>query len=69
MTAVDEHRKGYHGQLSPNIPPIAEILKANNYSTYLSGKWHLRLDNSYKSEVLKPNGSWPFQLGLDQSYA
>lgn len=68
MTAIDEHRESYRGQLSPNIPTIAEILKDNNYATYLSGKWHLTLDGSYKVESPKPNGSWPFQRGFDESY-
>ncbi len=69
MTVVDEHREAYRGQLSAAIPTIAEILKENNYYTYMSGKWHLTLDGSYKKGAEKPNGSWPFQRGFDESYA
>ncbi|TXD47363.1 sulfatase-like hydrolase/transferase [Polaribacter sp. IC073] len=69
MTAVDEHREAYRGQLSATIPTIAEILKDNNYYTYLSGKWHLTLDDSYKLGAVKPNGSWPFERGFNESYA
>ena len=35
MTAVDEHRPGYRGQISSKIPTIAEILKKNGYFGYL----------------------------------
>jgi len=64
MTAVDEHRPGYRGQISNDYPTIAEILKANGYSTYMSGKWHLTLDQSYG----KPNGSMPTQRGFERFY-
>lgn len=37
MTAVDEHRPGYRGQISNEYPTIAEVMKANGYRTYMSG--------------------------------
>ena len=64
MTAVDEHRPGYRGQISKEYPTIAEVMKAGGYSTYMSGKWHLTLDGSYG----KPNGSMPTQRGFDRYY-
>lgn len=69
MTAVDEHRPGYRGQLSDSVPTMAEILKKLGYGTYLSGKWHLTVDgNYYKVADPRPNGSWPGDRGFDQNY-
>ncbi len=67
MTAVDEHRDGYRGQLASGVPTIAEILKPLGYRSYMSGKWHLSLDPSFQKQK-SPNGSWPFQRGFDRSY-
>lgn len=64
MTAVDEHRPGYRGQISANIPTVAEVMKENGYATYMSGKWHVTLDGAFD----KPNGSYPTQRGFDQYY-
>lgn len=33
--------KGYQGYLNNNCVTIAEVLKQNGYSTYISGKWHV----------------------------
>lgn len=64
MTAVDEHRPGYRGEITGKIPTIAEVMKANGYSTYMSGKWHLTLDDAFDA----PNGSYPAQRGFDKYY-
>lgn len=64
MTAVDEHRPGYRGQINAKYPTIAEILKSHDYQTYMSGKWHITLD----SALGKPNGSFPTQRGFDRYY-
>lgn len=69
MTAVDEHRPGYRGQISGEVPTIAEILKDNGYSTYLSGKWHVTVDANYNGKVNpSSNGSWPRDRGFDEAY-
>lgn len=69
MTAVDEHRPGYRGQLTPDIPTLAELLRQNGYATAISGKWHLTLDLSYRGiENPKPNGSWPTERGFDRFF-
>lgn len=69
MTAVDEHRPAYRGQISADVPTIAEILKENGYSTYLSGKWHVTVDGNYHKKVNPtPNGSWPRERGFDEAY-
>lgn len=64
MTAVDEHRPGYRGQISADMPTIAEVFKSNRYATYMSGKWHLTVDGAFD----KPNGSYPAQRGFDKYY-
>ncbi len=64
MTAVDEHRPGYRGQIGNEYPTIAEILKANGYHTYMSGKWHVTVDGAFGT----PNGSYPVQRGFDRYY-
>lgn len=64
MTAVDEHRPGYRGQITKEIPTIAEVMKANGYGTYMSGKWHVTVDGAFDS----PNGSYPAQRGFDRYY-
>src|SRR5437868_929234 len=40
MTA-DLGRPGYRGHLNDRCVTIAEVLRADGYRTYLSGKWHL----------------------------
>lgn len=70
MTAVDEHREGYRGQLSTSYPTLAETLQQNGYKTYMAGKWHLTLDGSYNKQKgsAKPNGTWPTDRGFDKFY-
>lgn len=64
MTAVDEHRPGYRGQIAREFPTIAEVLGANGYRTYMSGKWHVTLDGAFNA----PNGSYPMQRGFRRYY-
>lgn len=64
MTAVDEHRPGYRGQISKEYPTIAEVMKANGYGTYMCGKWHVTVDGAFH----EPNGSYPVQRGFDRYY-
>ncbi|MDD7986162.1 arylsulfatase [Lentisphaera marina] len=68
MTAVDEYRPGYRGQISSKVPTIAEILKTEGYSTYMSGKWHVSVDGGWKPKGSKPNGSYPLERGFDKFY-
>jgi arylsulfatase len=68
MTAVDEHRPGYRGQISSEVPTLAELLKEQGYSTYMSGKWHVTVDGAWKPEGSTPNGSYPTDRGFDEFY-
>lgn len=57
---------GYGGEISPDAPTMAEILRAHGYATLAVGKWH----NTYDRNNL-PGGdtsSWPIQRGFDQFY-
>ena len=37
----DRNLPGFRGNISRNCVTIAEALKLNGYSTYMTGKWHL----------------------------
>ena len=64
MTAVDEHRPGYRGQITDTVPTISEVMRSNGYRTYMSGKWHVTLDEHFD----RPDGSYPTQRGFDEYY-
>ena len=51
--------EGYAGNLNKSCVTVAEVLKAKNYKTYLSGKWHV------SSNLTQPTDSWPLQRGFD----
>lgn len=69
MTAVDEHREAYRGQLSDKYPTIAEIFRKSGYRTYMSGKWHVTLDFVYNGkEDFTLNGSFPIERGFDKYF-
>jgi len=67
MTAVDEHRQSYRGQITEKYPTIAEVFKNNGYQTYMSGKWHVTVSDACNTPE-SPNGSFPYQRGFDQYY-
>ncbi len=48
----------YQGYLKENVETLAERLKAANYSTYLSGKWH----------VGEKEAHWPRKRGFDRFF-
>jgi len=54
--------EGYAGDLNQRCVTIAEALKAAEYRTYMSGKWHV------SSNLTKPTGSWPLQRGFDKFF-
>ena len=54
---------GYRGQLSSEVPTVAEMLRARGYHTSMVGKWHLTMSNTIDDG---PNGSWPLQRGFQQ---
>lgn len=64
MTWVDTKFPGYRGKLSHSTPTIAEVLRSAGYSTYMSGKWHLTIDDKPD----KSKDDWPRQRGFDRYY-
>ncbi|MFI3322005.1 MAG: sulfatase-like hydrolase/transferase [Rikenellaceae bacterium] len=64
MTETDEHRSGYRGEVSRDIPTMPEVFKMNGYSTYMAGKWHITAGKAIGKRPL--NGSFPNQRGFDK---
>lgn len=50
---------GYEGYLNTRAANLAEVLKAEGYNTYMTGKWHLGLEEAQS----------PKARGFDKSYA
>jgi len=55
----DDGKPGYRGFLSERCATIAELLRAQGYATFMSGKWHLGMQRPH----------WPVDHGFDRSYA
>lgn len=66
MTAADLGRPGYGGDLAQNTVTIAEALKAKNYRTYMTGKWHVTHDSYMRNDASKHN--WPHNRGFDHFF-
>ena len=54
--------EGYAGNLNKSCVTIADVLRQNDYKTYLSGKWHVA------SSLTTPTDAWPMQRGFDHFY-
>jgi arylsulfatase len=55
---------GYRADLSHDAPTIAELLKSAGYATYMTGKWHVTINDTAD----KPKDNWPRQRGFDRYY-
>ena len=57
---------GYKSEIARDAPTLAEILRAEGYSTMMVGKWH----NTWGHEVHEAGdrSSWPVQRGFDKFY-
>lgn len=66
MDAVNHKLPGYQAQLNDKSITIAQALKSNGYSTYMTGKWHLQFEKDTKQD--SPNYNWPIQRGFDKFY-
>lgn len=62
VLTYDMGPEGYAGDLNRSCVTIAEVLKAAEYRTYLSGKWHVA------KNLREPTDSWPLQRGFDAFY-
>src|SRR5918993_376898 len=52
------NRPSYTDRLSPDVPTVAELLRAAGYRTLMCGKWHLGA---------RPE-EWPVRRGFDRSF-
>jgi len=60
---TDDHSPdGYPGNLNTQCATLAEILKPQGYSTYMSGKWHMAHDFQHEKHT------WPLQRGFEKFY-
>ena len=57
---------GYNAHIPPQDGTIAEVLRANGYSTYQLGKWHLVPDED--TTDLGPFDRWPSGKGFDHNF-
>ena len=58
---------GYRaGEMSRDAPTLAELLRAQGYSTYAIGKWHNTAE--YNVTPAADRASWPLQRGFDRFY-
>ena len=57
----DAGEPGYRGELSAEVPTIAEVLRNAGYATAMSGKWHVTPNTKPDS----PQDNWPRQRGFD----
>ncbi|MFS0723839.1 arylsulfatase [Paenibacillus sp. 1P07SE] len=62
ILTYDNGPEGYAGDLNDRCVTIAEVLKAQQYRTYMSGKWHV------SKSLTEPSDSWPLQRGFDEFY-
>ncbi len=62
ILTYDTGPEGYSGDLNERCVTLAEVLKAADYRTYLSGKWHVARN------LTEPTNSWPLQRGFDEFY-
>lgn len=62
VLTYDMGPEGYAGNLGKNCVTIPQALKASQYKTYMSGKWHVA------SSLTEPTDTWPLQRGFDEFF-
>ncbi|MGQ8338690.1 arylsulfatase [Sunxiuqinia sp. A32] len=55
----DYNLEGYRGVMNRNSVTLAEVLKGAGYTTMMTGKWHLGMNE---------RDQWPLQRGFDKYY-
>ena len=67
LTFNDPGYPGYRaGEIAREAPTLAELLRANGYSTYAVGKWHNTAEHNVSPSA--DRSSWPLQRGFDRFY-
>lgn len=62
-------RPGYEGFLNDRVVTIAEALKANNYATFMVGKWHLSSKKIGEPHTRGFDRAWDFSAGIQDHFA
>lgn len=62
VLTYDMGPEGYSGNLGKNCVTIPQALKAGQYKTYMSGKWHVA------GSLTEPTDTWPLQRGFDEFF-
>lgn len=60
---------GYRGHINHKSVTLAEVMKENGYSTYMTGKWHVTNETGrwWKGKP-RTKLDWPLQRGFDRFY-
>lgn len=66
ITHADPGYPGYGGEISPDAPTFAELMRDSGYSTMAIGKWHNTREHNACAAGDK--SSWPVQRGFDRFY-
>ena len=67
LTFNDPGYPGYRaGEIARDVPTLAELLRANGYSTYAVGKWHNTAEHNVTPSA--DRSSWPLSRGFDRFY-
>ncbi|MBV8083275.1 MAG: arylsulfatase [Chloroflexi bacterium] len=79
MTGLNPHRAGFATvasadlgfpgftmEIAEDVLTLPEILRANGYATFATGKWHLARDGAMSPGAVRR--SWPIQRGFDRFY-
>ena len=59
LTDKQKGQPGYEGYLNDRVVTLAEVLRQAGYHTYMSGKWHLGVEE----------GQMPFDRGFERSFS
>ena len=67
LTFNDPGYPGYRaGEMTRDTPTLAELLRAQGYSTYMVGKWHNTAEHNVTPSA--DRSSWPLMRGFDRFY-
>ena len=67
LTFNDPGYPGYRaGEITRDTPTLAELLRAQGYSTYMVGKWHNTAEHNVAPSA--DRSSWPLARGFDRFY-
>lgn len=66
QTEADPGFPGYTGELSEDVTTLAELFRANGYSTCMVGKWHLAKESDHGESASRR--SWPIGRGFEKYY-